>query len=535
VITNVSLSGLHGQQNGVIVSGCSPTIKLDGKDTMDSFMDKSLKQIVDEAVGNSGNGGSVTSNPKFGGTLDYVCQYNESCFELINRLSWLYGEWFFYDGQKIYFGKPGNDEEHEIKYDIHMTSFKLDANLVPPKFNRYHYLHHDPKDAKFDAQDIVPGVEGYLQKSLSMSNELYTSEAKLPLNPVVKVQKELEDMLKVEKTRAVGEMLIMSGTTQTCAVKIGKKVKISFPEGMEIGKKDVDTFRVIEVTHVIDQEGRYSNSFKGIMANLENIPMIPCPAPMTGPQLAWVKSNDDKDKKGRVQVQFQWQKKDKTTNWIRVQTPDAGPGHKDADNPYVKYDKIVPENRGFVSIPEEGDVVMVGFEYGDPNRPYVMGSIFCENKSKGGDVDNKRKSFTTRVDSSIVFDDEKGSVVIKDQQGSDSTMTFDGEKNIVIKADETITLVCGKSIIVMEKDGTITVNGSKIYVAASDEMYLSTGDLEGGNYSGISIEPNDIGISAMNDLTEVAKNVTIGAGGSNVVALDGGGEITINGTKVNIN
>jgi uncharacterized protein involved in type VI secretion and phage assembly len=87
VITNISLSGLHGQQNGVIVSGCSPTIKLDGKDTMDSFMDKSLKQIVDEAVGNSGNGGSVTSNPKFGGTLDYVCQYNESCFELINRLS----------------------------------------------------------------------------------------------------------------------------------------------------------------------------------------------------------------------------------------------------------------------------------------------------------------------------------------------------------------------------------------------------------------------------------------------------------------
>ena len=493
IVTNISMAGYHGQQNAVVISGKSPTIKLDGKETMDSFMDKPLDSIVNEAVGYSGNGGSVTVDPKFTANIDYICQYNESCFDFLNRLSWLYGEWFFYDGIKTYFGKPGEDTEEKLEYDVHMTSFRMDANLVPPKYNRYHYLHHDPKDIKFDAQDSVTGVEGYLQKSLSKSDELYTSEAKLPLNPIVKTMKELEDMLEVEKTRSVSQMLVASGTTQTCAVKIGQNVKIVFPESMEVSKKEVDTFRVTQVTHNVDQEGHYSNSFSGIMSKLENIPMAPCPSPMTGPQLAWVKSNDDK--KGRVKVQFQWQKKDKTTNWIRVQTPDAGPGHKDADNAYVKYDKIVPENRGFVSIPEEGDIVMVGFEYGDPNRPYVTGSIFCENKSKGGDIDNKIKSFTTRVNSYIIFNDEEGSITIKDQHGSDTKITFDGEKNLKIEADKSVDVNVGKGqcVLHMQDDGVTTLNAKKQFkvTVGNSELDMTTDNIKIDTTNLIDIGAND--------------------------------------------
>jgi len=86
IITNVSFSGYHGNQNSIIITGTSPTIKLDGKPAMDSFMDLPLQQIADEAVNNSGNGGELTANPKFSSKLDYLCQYNESCWEFLNRL-----------------------------------------------------------------------------------------------------------------------------------------------------------------------------------------------------------------------------------------------------------------------------------------------------------------------------------------------------------------------------------------------------------------------------------------------------------------
>ncbi|MDR2145656.1 MAG: phage baseplate assembly protein V [Tannerella sp.] len=48
--------------------------------------------------------------------------------------------------------------------------------------------------------------------------------------------------------------------------------------------------------------------------------------PKAYPQLALVKFNNDEKKLGRVKAEFQWQKnKGRTTNWIRFQTPDAGP------------------------------------------------------------------------------------------------------------------------------------------------------------------------------------------------------------------
>ncbi|MDR3339487.1 MAG: hypothetical protein LBT25_05235 [Candidatus Symbiothrix sp.] len=64
IITNVSFTGHHGQQNFIVLTGASPTIKLDGKPTMDSFMDLPLQQVVDEAVANSGNGVLIPSIPR---------------------------------------------------------------------------------------------------------------------------------------------------------------------------------------------------------------------------------------------------------------------------------------------------------------------------------------------------------------------------------------------------------------------------------------------------------------------------------------
>jgi uncharacterized protein involved in type VI secretion and phage assembly len=520
IITNVTLSGYHGQQNAVIITGKSTTIKLDGKDTMDSFMDKTLQQIIDEAVGNSGNGGSVTSKPEFGGKLDYICQYNETCFEFINRMSWLFGEWFFNNGKETFFGKPSGGDVVDITYDIEMTSFNLSANLAPPKYNRYYYLHHDDKEVDEDAPDSVPGVQGYLQKSLGMSKKVYTSDADIPLDPIVTTKKELEDLLKVEKTRSVGNMLIMSGNSQTCKIKVGEKIKIKFPTTMEVGKKEVDIFTVIEVTHNVDQEGHYSNSFKGILSELNNIPMTPCPAPIATSQLAWVKSNADDKKLGRVKVQTQWQKKsNKTTNWIRVQTPDAGP------NPHAeKYKDIVPQNRGLVTIPEEGDIVMLGFEYGDPNRPFVAGSIFSERASKGGDDDNKKKSYTTRVDSSITFDDSKGSITIKDQKGSDSTMVFDGKTNITVTADTSITLTSGSASIKLESadDGIITVRAKTINVYAGETYTLDSGKVirltSNDTFDADAITSSTMNSSGETTVSSIAKTIVTSMG---EVAVDG--------------
>ncbi|MDR2951304.1 MAG: phage baseplate assembly protein V [Prevotella sp.] len=492
IVTNVSFSGYHGNQNSIIITGASTTIKLDGKPAMDSFMDLSLQLIVQEAVSNSGNGGSVIAKPKFSSTLDYICQYNESCWDFLNRLSWQFGEWLFYDGLNCYFGlKYGDDTK--LEYDREMTYFDLNANLSPQKFTRYQYLHHDGKEIEENDPLDVPGVRGYLKASKGRSESVYTSDVKIPLMPDVNTQKDLDDLVKAEKSRAVGEMLVVRGKTQTCKVKIGGVVTVRMPERMGI-LTSVDRFLVTEITHIVDQKGHYSNSFSGIVDGIEAIPMVEPKIPVALPQIATVMSNDDERRHGRVKVQTQWQKsKHKTTNWIRVQTPDAGSSDK------------VPNNRGLVTIPEKDDLVMLGFEYGDPSRPYVAGSIFSERISQGGGTGNSVKSMTTRSGSTVTFDDGKGSVLIKDKAGSESKIILDGEKNIQVESDKSVDVNVGKGkcILHLQDDGTTTITAeNKIEFKVGGNIFTMTPDSTSLNTpTSVSIKSANNSITGKNHIT----------------------------------
>ena len=500
IITNVSFSGRHGSQNSIIISGTSPTAKLDGKPAMDSFMDLPLKNIIEESIGNSGNGGSVIVNPKFSSRLDYICQYNESCWQFLNRLSWQFGEWCFYDGQNCYFGMK-NGETVTLVYDEEMTYFDLSANLTPQKFKHTHYLKHDDKEIDKEDPSDVPGVRGYLYVSKSRSESIYTSDVSTPLIPDINAKKDLDDLVKAEKSRTVGQMLIMQGKTQTCKVKIGGSVSIEMPPKMEI-LQSVDTFLVTQITHVVDQEGHYSNSFSAIIDGIENIPMEEPKLPIALSQIATVKDNADPKKWGRVKIETQWQKaKGKTSNWVRVQTPDAG-----------KSDKVA-SNRGLVTIPEKGDIVMLGFEYGSPDRPFVAGSVFTSQTGVGGGDANKTKSMTTRSGSTVTLDDEKGSITIKDKIGSESVIAFDGEKNISVTAAESITLTSGESSITMKKDGTIDIKGKNITIDGSDNSTMKSG--------GASFSATSKGGKANMD------GVTADIHGSNTATISGNSKTTV--------
>ena len=88
--------------------------------------------------------------------------------------------------------------------------------------------------------------------------------------------------------------------------------------------------------------------------------------PTTGAQLIIATDNADPDGKGRVKVKFQWQQgSNKSTNWIRVQTPDGRTSSKGT------------KRLTFVS-EKEGQII-IGVEYSSSDRLYVMNSVFLGN------------------------------------------------------------------------------------------------------------------------------------------------------------
>lgn len=465
IVTNVTMKGRHGTQNHILIHGADPSIKLSDSPTMDSFVDMTLNDIIKEAVGYSGNGVDITIDPNYTKPIDFVYQYNETCQQLINRLCYQYGENYYYNGTELIFGKTIIGDTIPIKYDVEMTDYSLEANLIPSKFKHYSYLTHDDQKYTKETQPVAEST-GYLAVANDKSDEIYTTDAVTPLDAAVNDSDAILDIVKAKRKKMVANMLRLSGKTQTCKIGIGNIITIEFPKYMQIETTEGE-FIISDVVHIVDQEGHYQNEFSGVRQALNQVPMPPVSMPQANPQQAKVISNADPKNQGRIQVEYQWQEaRGKTTNWIKVQTPDAGGSDK------------VASNRGLVTVPEEGDTVMVGFEFGNPDRPFSMGSIFTSKNSGGGGQGNRSKSLTSRSGNAFTLDDNDGSVTINDQPSSGSMIEMNGSKEITISADNKITIQSGPAFI--ELDGTsntITLSAKTILIGADELLEAGSGEV----------------------------------------------------------
>ncbi|WP_239759547.1 phage baseplate assembly protein V, partial [Tenacibaculum finnmarkense] len=179
---------------------------------------------------------------------------------------------------------------------------------------------------------------------------------------------------------------------------------------------------------------------------------------------ATVLSNEDPNQKGRVQVQFQWQTAGMKTSWIRVMTPDAGSSDHHS------------QNRGHVFVPEVGDQVMVDFRYNDPNRPFVMGSMYHGNNGAGGQDQNNIKSIITKSGHVLEFNDTNNSesITITDKNNNIIFIDTNGN-NITISANETITLKA-KNINLDAEENITATSGKMTEVHAGENIMFNAGE-----------------------------------------------------------
>lgn len=518
IITQVEMVGSMGETGGVAIHGTSPTILYENNRTLDSWMDQSLSTIIKEATQEYGKV-NLVSNPKYAAPIPYMAQYNESVFDFMNRLSALYGEWFYYDGTKVYFGKPDRDNTEKIVYDMDLEEVRLVANLVPGKSARYDYVAQENKQHNADTP-AKPDMNDLQSIAHSCSEKAYTAKTTSAADPHVTDKAELDEQMRIVKNASGANLLNIKGIGKTCRIRIGEIIDVSFPDRMKL--PPLGKFRIVGIEHEVRRDGHYSNSFVGVPDGTVHIPVPDVKRPLALPELATVKENNDDKGQGRVKVAFDWQKNGKTTNWIRVQTPNAG------------VSGAVPKNRGWVFVPEVGDQVMVSYEHGNPDRPYVTGSVFHSGSGKGGDKDNKVKSIITRSGNAIVFDDETGSIVITDQTGKQLIM-LDGTDAITVMAKKSITLTNeAESVIVMD-DKSIGLQADTIALEGRKSVTL----LSGNECMVLSSEKSIISSSGTNIKQEAAKDYDVAAKNGTVngvnLMIEGKGNVTVSGGIVKFN
>ena len=164
-----------------------------------------------------------------------------------------------------------------------------------------------------------------------------------------------------------------------------------------------------------------------------------------GVEVGIVTNVQDPQKLGRIKVQLPRLPDGPESDWARVAQPAAGAG------------------RGFYWLPEVGDEVLVAFELGQANRPYVLGALWNgKDKPMNGAYadDNTTRMIQTKSGHKIVLCDKSGEekIVIADKSGNRS-ITFD------VKA---------KKFLVECKEGDIELHAEKKIVFHCEDLEIKT-------------------------------------------------------------
>ncbi len=199
-------------------------------------------------------------------------------------------------------------------------------------------------------------------------------------------------------------------------------------------------------------------------------------AKITGVMVGIVTKNDsandgDKPGVGRVKVKIPLIGMTES-NWARIASFMAG------------------KERGAFFLPEVGDEVLVAFENGDVNKPYIIGSLWNgkdappETNSDGKNDTRIIKSrsghivqfFDKKDEEKIVVKSSKGHLIqLDDKNGSENIQITDksGKNKIIINTkDNKISINSGKDIEICAPNGKLVLDAKNIEIKASADAKI---------------------------------------------------------------
>lgn len=228
------------------------------------------------------------------------------------------------------------------------------------------------------------------------------------------------------------------------------------------------------------------------------------PARLPGVFCGVVTNNNDTAKLARVKVALPWLSPDYESDWACVVQPGAG------------------RTSGGMYLPEVGDEVLVGFEFADPRRPYVLGGIVNNHTAfdLGGDAIKAtgmagqvvRRGFVSGAGNRLVFHDELPPGGDGPPTASDIVLGT-GDGNLALAIDQTagtVTLTCKPA----EPNSKSPTGALTIECGNSGVINIRTG--EGGS---VNID----GGSALSLKAQTS------------VKIESSGEVAIKGSRITLN
>jgi uncharacterized protein involved in type VI secretion and phage assembly len=291
----------------------------------------------------------------------------------------------------------------------------------------------------------------------------------------------------------------------------------------KLGSRFSGTYLVTHARHRLDSKGGYdtefsisgfnSNTLRDLIEGGAGTSGAGRPAGdhvYAGVMPAIVTNLDDPEDRGRVKVKFPWMGDAVESFWARAATPMSG------------------GSRGFMFLPEVNDEVLVAFENGDSDRPYVLGGLWhgTEKPPIGKAVAVKNGKVVQRMIKSRL-----GHVILLDDSDDKTSIQFIDKttKNSIV-----IDSVANKIIITAEADIEATAKGNIKATATGNIEAKATGNVKveaTGTLTAKSTGAATVESSASMTVKAAATMTIEGA----MVEIKASGIVKIQGSLVQIN
>ena len=480
IITEAQMVRSSGASGGIIINGYSPTILLEGPPNIRSFSDKSLDGIVSEVINDySGDALKSSISVQKDATLPYTVQYAESDFSFLCRIAQKKGQWLYFNGEELVFGKPKSNN-FSLEYGRTLHSFNIEMRA---KSLGFEYLGYDPSSGetqKANSSEVSFQAEGYSKAIYESSKKIFPNTSTMLYSHALEEgnsRTHLVDRVTTQLQARTSDMVTAKGDSDETGLRIGDIIEIKEPAFSLTGnpldglkEQNFGSYILTDIMHICDESGTYHNSFDAVPSNVLAPPYGNVHSfPMAESQPATIISNDDPAGLGRVQVAFAWQQQQGNhTPWIRMINPHSGGG------------------KGFYFIPEVGEEVLVAFEGGNAEKPFVLGAMYNGSASSSYyTAGNDQKVIHTRSGTKMIFNDAEGSVFIEDPSGN--TWKMDGKGNIEVNAPKDFTLTAGNNVNITAGKNISATAGESIgnsasvnivSVAGTDIIQRASGDIK---------------------------------------------------------
>ena len=438
LITEISSIDVHGGAAALHITGISHTKVIDGLSKSRTYLERGMDDIVLDLLseGPTEFYQREAIRSTYMKEFNYMAQYNETNFNFLKRLATRYGQWFYFDGMRMQFGQLKSSKVKLIN-GASMHSFKIQANMTTHALSLATYDYKNATGIRDISQKTTTGSRDSLATIVGFNQGIVT-ETELRIGSYTnnaQNKDELQEMITLQTAGSDANSVYYSGISY---FPLGIGQTFTIVNGI------VEHHLVcIEATHRSEVHGNYACEFKAI-PNDVSAPHYTNTAVFVHAetQPAKIKVNNDPEGLGRVKVEFFWGMATKTSQWMRMIQQHGGAG------------------KGSYFIPEIGEEVLVGFEGGNAQCPYVMGTQYNGKESSGYHTPkNDFKVIKTRSGQHLLFEELKN-IILSDKKGNNfhidsiedtlnitalKTINLNAE-NINFNASQNITSSAGMNI-----------------------------------------------------------------------------------------